>query len=295
MMDKVVTRYEITDHGIEASDYFQGFSCPREYDQCATGIGDNPHEALEDALEMLAQGGWETETVVNDLPDTPSVQDEQEANADAGYPPCRNCDGEGTIIENEGTEEEEGVECPDCDGTGNAEQDEDMGENNLYYHISIAVKGIDPTLDGVWLTPQVKQMAGIASDEKDPDTVLVLTDMMEEAGCTNQELLETLRDESYDMDEVRRILNWMLGADANSVKANGQNLKEFVTEAQAIVNVEWPEIAWPGMNNVRPGLYDFIKKQWPYWRTPEDAASDYMAAVESGEEYGGLGPTVQPS
>ena len=55
-MEKVkITDYEIIDHGIEWSDYFQGCGCSlTDYDSVATGIGDTPLVAIEDALEQLA-------------------------------------------------------------------------------------------------------------------------------------------------------------------------------------------------------------------------------------------------
>lgn len=59
---KEIAEFELVDHGIENSQYFQGCGLSHtEYEDCATGIGDNPAEAIDDALESLAQGGWETD------------------------------------------------------------------------------------------------------------------------------------------------------------------------------------------------------------------------------------------
>lgn len=64
--------FEILDHGLEHSQYFQGCGIAdpgsEHWEDCATGIGDNPREALDDALEQLAQsGGLETEWDTEDL------------------------------------------------------------------------------------------------------------------------------------------------------------------------------------------------------------------------------------
>lgn len=65
-----VTDYHITDHGVEHCQYFRGhgISCTK-WEDCATGCGETPHEALEDALDCLAQNGWDVESIVNDQPD----------------------------------------------------------------------------------------------------------------------------------------------------------------------------------------------------------------------------------
>jgi hypothetical protein len=82
-----VSSYELVDHGIENPQYFQGCGTEfTDFDDVVTGIGDNPAEAINDALEAIAQGelnidvedleariladeGW------SEFPDTPSVQD----------------------------------------------------------------------------------------------------------------------------------------------------------------------------------------------------------------------------
>ncbi len=59
---RTIDRFQVLFHGVENSQYFQGcgVSC-MEYDDVATGIGNNPAEAIDDALESLAQQGYETE------------------------------------------------------------------------------------------------------------------------------------------------------------------------------------------------------------------------------------------
>jgi hypothetical protein len=80
-----VSSYELVDHGIENPQYFQGCGTSfTDFDEVVTGIGDNPAEAIDDALEAIAQGelnidvedleariladeGW------SEFPDTPSA------------------------------------------------------------------------------------------------------------------------------------------------------------------------------------------------------------------------------
>jgi hypothetical protein len=57
---KHVRNFEIVDHGPEHSQYFQGCGVSgTKYDDVVTGIGNTPAEALSDALDSLAQNGWE--------------------------------------------------------------------------------------------------------------------------------------------------------------------------------------------------------------------------------------------
>jgi len=57
---KKVGDYEIINHGVEGDQYFQGHGISHsKWDDCATGIGMSEREAYEDALEQLAQNGWE--------------------------------------------------------------------------------------------------------------------------------------------------------------------------------------------------------------------------------------------
>jgi hypothetical protein len=55
---KTVGEWETVDHGVTASDYFQGAGSG-DYDMVFTGIGYSLKEALEDAAEQLASAGWE--------------------------------------------------------------------------------------------------------------------------------------------------------------------------------------------------------------------------------------------
>lgn len=80
-----VTEWEVRQRGIDNSQYFQGAGVyGTDWDECFVGIGDNPHEALDDALDNAAQSGWNVNTnqIVNDEPTEPSVsgmRDEQAA------------------------------------------------------------------------------------------------------------------------------------------------------------------------------------------------------------------------
>src|ERR1035438_5584528 len=59
---KTVVEFEMVDHGIENSQYFQGCGLSHtDYDDIATGIGNDPAEAIDDALESLAQNDWDVE------------------------------------------------------------------------------------------------------------------------------------------------------------------------------------------------------------------------------------------
>jgi hypothetical protein len=57
--ERPVSEWSITEHGVDASSYFQGHGISgTDYEYCATGIGNTPEEALSDALEQLACSGW---------------------------------------------------------------------------------------------------------------------------------------------------------------------------------------------------------------------------------------------
>lgn len=61
---KPITSFQIIDHGVEHSQYFQGCGVSfTPYTDVATGIGSTPKEALDDALDSLAQNDWDTEAI----------------------------------------------------------------------------------------------------------------------------------------------------------------------------------------------------------------------------------------
>jgi hypothetical protein len=81
---KRVNDYELRDHGITSPCYFQGCGTAfTKYTDCVTGVGDNPAEAIDDALESLAMASdYDAEELEariladeewNEFPPTPSV------------------------------------------------------------------------------------------------------------------------------------------------------------------------------------------------------------------------------
>ena len=58
-MGKKITDFEILDHGIDHSQYFQGCGTSfTEFTDVATGIGSSQREAFDNALEQLASMGY---------------------------------------------------------------------------------------------------------------------------------------------------------------------------------------------------------------------------------------------
>ena len=119
---KRIGDFELVDHGIEHSQYFQG--CSRwvgyieYYSHIVTGIGDNLAEAIDDCLEGIAQQDFDVEGM------------------------------EERILEEEGWTElptEPEVEYVD-------ENDECCEEDSeLHYHVSIRWNEAEaPNLDGKW-------------------------------------------------------------------------------------------------------------------------------------------------
>ena len=105
---KKVTEYEIVDHGIEYEQYFQGCGVSfTKFETVATGIGNSLQEALNDAVEGIAQQGYE---IPNEL--------EQEINK-----------ADNTNHAEEGNE----TEHTDCG-------DDDCFSADVHYYASIRVK-----------------------------------------------------------------------------------------------------------------------------------------------------------
>lgn len=60
--------FRVVYHGIEHEQYFQGHGVAfSKFTDCATGIGDSVIEALNDALEVLAQNGWDVSVIETEL------------------------------------------------------------------------------------------------------------------------------------------------------------------------------------------------------------------------------------
>ncbi len=106
---KLVQDYKIISHGIYESQYFPGCGTAfTEFNDVATGIGDIEAEAFDDALDDLAQLGWETDEITTD------VEPDDETTVCVGS----NCKFNTLDCS-------EAVECQDCE---------------LHYYVSIRVK-----------------------------------------------------------------------------------------------------------------------------------------------------------
>lgn len=63
-----IAEIEVLDHGIDWPDYFQGAGVTfTEFDDIATGCGDTPAEAIQDALEQIAMRGDVDATTIESL------------------------------------------------------------------------------------------------------------------------------------------------------------------------------------------------------------------------------------
>ena len=116
---KLITEFEFIDHGIDHAQYFPGCGTAfTDFDDVFTGCGSNPAEAVDDMLDELGSNGYETDGILEqildelglkELPETPSAHDD-----------CHS-------IEN--------CEIDDCEAC------RDHGGCDLYYYVSIRVKG----------------------------------------------------------------------------------------------------------------------------------------------------------
>jgi len=76
---KKVIDHEIIDHGVDGSQYFQGCGTSfTNYTDVCTGIGNSPHEALEDALEQAAMSDWDVDWIVNNLSEDSEIPEDAE-------------------------------------------------------------------------------------------------------------------------------------------------------------------------------------------------------------------------
>jgi hypothetical protein len=61
---KIARSYRIVDHGLMFSDYFSGHGRSyTDWEDCATGYADDVKEAVNEALEMLAENGWDLSVI----------------------------------------------------------------------------------------------------------------------------------------------------------------------------------------------------------------------------------------
>ncbi len=90
---KTIADFELVDHGIEHSQYFQGCGAYGTFFQhVVTGIGDNPAEAIDDCLEQIAMDDFETEDMDKrileqeswkEMPLTPNTDELHEENKES--------------------------------------------------------------------------------------------------------------------------------------------------------------------------------------------------------------------
>jgi len=74
---KTIKDYEIIDHGMEYSQYFQGCGIAfTNFTDVATGIGHGAKEAGEDALTLLANNEWDVESNILLLKDVERLKGE---------------------------------------------------------------------------------------------------------------------------------------------------------------------------------------------------------------------------
>lgn len=68
---KLIKDYEVRDHGVENSQYFQGCGISfTRFDHCATGCGsEHALEAIKDAIDILAQDGYEVTELLDQILD----------------------------------------------------------------------------------------------------------------------------------------------------------------------------------------------------------------------------------
>jgi hypothetical protein len=88
MTQTKVDRFQLIDHGIEWSHYFQGCGTAfTDYDNVVTGIGDNPAEAISDCLDQIGSMGFDADDLekrmlaeegLTEWPDYPSVNEDED-------------------------------------------------------------------------------------------------------------------------------------------------------------------------------------------------------------------------
>lgn len=73
--NKRVEEWEVIEHGMMLSDYFSGCGTAfTKFEDVYTGVGDNPRDALADAMEIAGDCGWDFSYVsVEQLSEEPSV------------------------------------------------------------------------------------------------------------------------------------------------------------------------------------------------------------------------------
>jgi hypothetical protein len=135
--NKTVT-FQVVDHGIDGAQYFPGCGVSfTEFEHCVTGSGDTFAEAIDDALESMAQetSGVDFEALEKEIQaegygengkwqkSRSAYAEMLKANgiADAENPPCKEC----------------GCVAEECECEAFADPLEDFQESDVYYYVSI--------------------------------------------------------------------------------------------------------------------------------------------------------------
>lgn len=86
---KRITAYEIINHGADHSQYFQGCGVSHtSFEHVATGVSVNAKEAYEDAIEGIAQMGYDVSTLPTrprGIRQTDAVRDSEETDNEVHY------------------------------------------------------------------------------------------------------------------------------------------------------------------------------------------------------------------
>lgn len=124
-----VDDYLVDHRGIENSQFFTGAGVSHtKWDMCYVGVGDNPNEALNDALDAAADSGWDVQNIKNEEPYTPSVSGTVEQEQAAARP------------EREEGEDDDTYEARCADGDSEIE----TGWSDNHYYTVLYLKGAMP-------------------------------------------------------------------------------------------------------------------------------------------------------
>jgi hypothetical protein len=156
--DKVAAAWQVVECGVNYPDYFSGFGVSfTEYTDCAVGIGDTPQEALDDALEMLAQSGWNVDLITETLDDGPSLAEEDEAEWDERQAErlaawIEEQEAEGKVNSETATPEQledDDTEFFNPDDFQDSEWNGDSDGEGMtrYYYVGVRVREYDPDRD----------------------------------------------------------------------------------------------------------------------------------------------------
>ena len=146
-MRKRIFDYELIDHGIDSYQYFRGCGIANTpFHHVVTGCGSNPAEAVDDALDLLAQDGYELdglldlilqEFVCDSLPTEPNAHDDCPVYVNRYR--CVPCGNEWDDTHSSTCNDR----CSKCNAEIKPFESEDNDEHaecELYYYVSIRVK-----------------------------------------------------------------------------------------------------------------------------------------------------------